>query len=454
MFAIIDTETTGGNPVKDRVMEIAIIVHNGKRVIEQFSTLINPKERISPFIVALTGISDDMVADAPAFEEVADKVLQMTEKCVFVAHNVRFDYGVVRNEFRRMGVRFQRKQLCTVKLSKRVFPELPSYSLGKICKQMEIPIDMRHRAFGDAEATAVLFEKLLFNDRKELVKHMLEEELEIANFPPNLAKDTVDDLPEETGVYYFLDNKGKVLYVGKSKNIRKRVISHFGSDLEKERFRELKEKIYDVNYELTGSELIAFLMESDEIKRFMPPFNIAQRRRKYRYGIYHFIDDKGYINLKVDNLKMDEKPVIEFTNLRSARGVLARMIEKHGLRPEFCHSPIEEQLPPSANGHEKLAPGPYNRMVKKVLHKYEYKHSHFFIISEGRSHHEQSIVWIEDGEYKGFGYFEPEFIENDIQSLKESVRPYRDNPDVHRILRNWLQKKTKDEIIVYEKEEV
>jgi DNA polymerase III subunit epsilon len=443
LFAIIDTETTGGNPAKDRVMEIAIIIHNGKRVIEQFATLINPETPIMPFVVSLTGISNDMVKDAPTFQEVAERIFQMTENKIFVAHNARFDYGILRGEFKRIGIRFNRKQLCTVKLARQIIPGYKSYSLGKICKDLDIDIDSRHRAFGDAEATARLFEKLMMNDRKELIRSMLEEELQESAFPPNLSKELVDDLPEETGVYYFLDEKGKPIYIGKSRNIRKRVISHFYEDLESPRFSDLKQKVFDISYELTGSELIAMILESNEIRKYFPPFNIAQRRKKYRYGIYQHQDENGFINLKIELLKQDEKPIIEFTNRKSANVVMSKFIEKYSLYPSLCGYGNPENTKP------EMPSEIYNLRVSKVTERYRYKKPNFFIISEGKSHHQQSVVWIEDNTYKGFGYFEPEYIENDIESLKEVVQPQYDDPDVHRIIRAWLGKKTKDEIIAY-----
>lgn len=443
LFAIIDTETTGGNPSKDRVMEIAIIIHNGQRVIEQYSTLINPETPIMPFVVALTGISNDMVKDAPTFEQIAQRIFELTENKIFVAHNVRFDYGILRNEFRRMGIRFNRKQLCTVKLARKILPGYKSYSLGKLCREIGIPVDNRHRAYGDAEATAQLFEKIMFNDRKELIRSMLEEELQDTIFPLKLAKEVVDDLPEETGVYYFLDAQGKPLYIGKSKNIRKRVIAHFSSDLDHARFAELKEKVCDINYELTGSELLAMILESNEIRKYFPPFNIALRRKKYRYGIYESIDSNGYFNLKIEMLKPDEKPLIEFTNRKSASIVLHKLIEKFGLYPSLCGiTNAEDTLP-------EMPATVYNLKIQQVNARYRYKHPNFFIIGEGKSHHQQSIVWIENYEYKGFGYFEAEYIENDIQSLKEAVQLQYDDPDIHRIIRGWLGKKTKDEVIVY-----
>ncbi|MCB0502317.1 MAG: GIY-YIG nuclease family protein, partial [Bacteroidetes bacterium] len=233
----------------DRITEIAIIVHNGQRIIEEYSTLINPLRPIQPFVMALTGISNEMVQDAPTFEEVVDRIHLLTENRIFVAHNVNFDYGFLKSEFKRAGKTFRRKTLCTIHTSKKVFPNKRSYGLGNICKELEIEIHDRHRAHGDASATAILLEKLLFNDKKKIIKDLLKGELATTHLPSNITESLVDELPEETGVYYFLNEKGQIIYVGKSKNIRERVISHFRNDSNSSAALKMKEQIHDITYE-------------------------------------------------------------------------------------------------------------------------------------------------------------------------------------------------------------
>ena len=443
MFAIIDTETTGGNPAKDRIMEIAIIVHDGEKVVEEFTTLINPRVPIAPFIRSLTGINEKMLENAPSFEEVAEKIQSLTKENIFVAHNAGFDYGVLRNEFRRMGIRFQCKQLCTVKLSRKILPGYDSYSLGKLCRSLGIVLEGRHRAYGDAAATALLFDKLLKEDKEDVITAMTETEYEEIELTPNLSGETVEDLPEETGVYFLLNKEGKVLFLSKSRNIRKRVIEQLTKDLAKDRYKELRNSIHDITYETTGSELMSQLLEMEELKKHKPHYNFSQRTRKYKYGVFQFLDEQGYMNLKIDVLTDTSRPVIEFTTRRSANSVLKRLVEKYELPPQMCGVMEEESLLLSISAEE------YNAKLKKIFSRYQYRNPNFFIIGEGRSHHEQSIVWVEDHQYKGCGYFEPEYIENDLQSLKEAVNAKDNNPDVHRIIRAWLGRRTKDEIIKY-----
>jgi len=441
VFAIVDTETTGGNPVKDRIMEIAIVLHDGQQVVEEFSTLINPQTPIAPFIIALTGITDEMVAASPTFEEISSDIMRLTDKSIFVAHNCRFDYSVLRKEFKRIGIRFQRKQLCTVHLSQKLFPGQQSYSLGKLCRDMGIPVEKRHRALGDARATALLFEKLLSNDREHIINSVFVDELEGADIPPNLSRETLDDLPEETGIYYFLDDKLRVLFVGKSRNIRKRVIDQVLKEMNHE-YAEMKDKIYDVSYEITGSELLAQLMEMEEIAKNAPPFNFTRRKKEYRFGIYYHKDENGYVNLGVERLNNHAAPLVESFSYNSSMKVLRKLVARHDLDPRLCGLARPE-------GVLSISPQAYNQRVEALLRKYQFDEPNFFIIGEGRSHHEQSVVWVENQCYRGFGYFEPENIENDIQSLKDVVKPSKTNSDAQRLIKNWLRKKNRDEVIKY-----
>ncbi len=446
MFVIVDTETTGGNPVKDRIMEIAIVLHDGEKVVEEFSTLVNPRAPIAPFIISLTGITNEMVTTAPAFEEIADNILRISDKCIFVAHNARFDYSIVRREFKKMGVRFQRKQLCTVHLSQQLIPGYKSYSLGKLCRDLGIQVEKRHRALGDARATVLLFEKLLREHRDVIFNHVFADELEGAVMPPQLSHETVDDLPEETGVYYFLDDNLKVLYVSKSRNIRRSVISFLKKNLRDPDLIPLRNRIHDVQFDITGSELIAQLTEMDEISKHAPPFNFARRKVHYRFGIFSFTDENGYINLNIAPLNDESSsPLIETSSHNIALKIMRRLAPRYELDLRLCGLAKPE-------GIISIKPEAYNQRMKRFLQKYRFDEPNFFIIGEGRSHHEQSVVWVENYCYRGFGFFEPENIENDLQSLMDvAKRPHPATPatDATRLIKNWLRKRMKDEVIKY-----
>ena len=221
-YAIIDVETTGMGIQGNKITEIAIIIHDGTKIIDQYDSLVNPECTIPMTISRLTGIYDYMVSDAPKFYEVAKKVIEITKDCIFVAHNVNFDYNVIHKEFSDLGFPFKRKKLCTVRLSRKLIPGLPSYSLGKLCSSVGIRINDRHRAKGDADATTILFEKLLRLDADNKVfDSFLKPNSREATLPPGLAKEIFEKLPERTGVYYFRNEKEHIIYVGKALNIKK-----------------------------------------------------------------------------------------------------------------------------------------------------------------------------------------------------------------------------------------
>ena len=225
MYAIVDIETNGGSLRNSKITEIAIFLHDGGKVVKSFISLIDPEIQIPEFITQLTGISNNMVVGAPKFYEVAKKIIEITKDAIFVAHSVNFDYTIIRNEFKKLGFDFKREKLCTVKLSRKLIPLQASYSLGKLCDSLGIEIKGRHRAGGDAEATVKLFELLISLDNKKVtVGNITPGEPKFDN--PNISAEQINTLPQEPGVYYFFNSERELIYIGKSKNIRKRVMTH------------------------------------------------------------------------------------------------------------------------------------------------------------------------------------------------------------------------------------
>ena len=264
MYAIVDVETTGGKFNEEGITEIAIFRYDGERIVDQFSSLINPQREIQPFVERLTGINSKMLVNAPKFFEVAKRIVEITEGAVMVAHNAEFDYRMIRTEFKRLGFEFERQSLCTVDLAQKLIPDLPSYKLGKLVRSLGIPISDAHRAHGDAQATVELFKVLLEKDsRKEIisthVKTLSKKQV------PSKYLNIIEDLPSETGVYYIHNEAGKIIYIGKSKNIKKRVLSHLTSKTRKA--EKIQKGIHHVTYELCGNECLALLKEQHEIKK-------------------------------------------------------------------------------------------------------------------------------------------------------------------------------------------
>jgi DNA polymerase III subunit epsilon len=456
MFAIIDIETTGSNPKTDKITEIAVVIHDGTRIIREFSTLINPECKIPYHISSLTGITNEMVTDAPRFFEIARELVELTQDAIFVAHNVAFDYGFICSEFRRLGYHYKRDQLCTVRLSRKLIPGHRSYSLGRLCNDLNIAINGRHRALGDAAATAKLFDRLLEIDSLNNTHYIGDTSRLIREQHPLIDQNKFKCLPEEPGVYYFYNQDAELIYIGKSKNIRNRVLSHFSNSTNGKSMK-MCDQVADVDCESTGSELIALLKESFEIKKHMPAYNRRQRRALFRYELISFTDSKGYVRFaleKTDN--QHEKALMCFTTKAEARSFLNRMIDKYSLCQKLCGLyPSEGNCFHYEIGACKGAcigkesPEHYNFRAMKVISGYDFGMRNLLIVDTGRNIGEKSAIKIENGKYMGFGYFAAAFAENDQEIIHECIHAYPDNREVQQIIKQYLRNNKVDKVIVY-----
>jgi DNA polymerase III subunit epsilon len=458
LYAIIDIETTGGSPTRDRITEIAIVLHDGRLVVDKYQTLVNPECYIPYGITQLTGITQEMVQDAPRFFEVAREVVKMTEGAVFVAHNVRFDYGFIREEFRRLGYAYSRKQLCTVRLSRKAFPGLGSYSLDNLIQRMNLRIENRHRAMGDAMATTQLFEMIL--DQKageENLQTMVNLGIRESKLPKNLSIESIHALPEDCGVYYFHDEKGNVVYVGKSINIRKRVAEHFADITEKA--KKLQEQVHEITFEITGSELIALLLESFEIKRLRPPVNRAQKVQSFPYLIHTFANDDGYICFEVAKVTAKERKKMqilsEFPKLTHAKGQLQAALKAFELCGRFCY--LQPGKGACFNYHLRQCrgacagletPDEYNSRARQAVEALSTVFDKdFFILDKGRCEEEHSVALIENGSLRGFGYIDRQDLSGNLEELRNSVRPYIGNPETTRIIQRFLSQNSGAKVV-------
>lgn len=277
MYAIIDIETTGGKFNEEGITEIAIYRFDGHEIVDQFISLVNPERPIQPFVANLTGITQKMVRTAPKFHEVAKRIVEITKDCVFVAHNTSFDYRILRTEFSRLGFDYQRQTLCTVELSKELIPEMPSYSLGKLCKSLGIPANGRHRASGDALATVKLFKLLLSKDiTKKITKSAIKTLVDKEKVVPSKILLLLDKISSNTGVFFIHNKEGAILYIGKNKNLKKGVNQLFlrNSKLTK----KLERDTFSISTEETGNELIAQLKFHNAIQNHKPRHNRFQKR--------------------------------------------------------------------------------------------------------------------------------------------------------------------------------
>ncbi len=438
MYAIIDIETTGLSPANEKITEIAIILHDGKQVTDTFSTLIDPEKKIPYRITRMTGISNQMVKGKPKFYEVAKQIVELTQNRILVGHNVRFDYNFLKNEFKSLGYELNLKTLDTVKLSRKLIPGRKSYSLGLLCESLGIENKARHRAMGDATATAELFSLLLTlqTEHHNLVTGVISE---------SFNKIITEDLPEQTGVYYFFDNSNNIIYIGKSNNIRHRIFSHLNNNMHK-RAQEMKNAISKVEYQITGSELVALLLESEEIKKHQPFFNRTQRRTFFNYGLYSFFDDNGYLNLKLIRIIDELNPLFTYSSMQEGKEHLFKLTEKYSLCQKLnglyntkgaCFHYQIGQCNGACIGEE--SPENYNERVRMALDNYHFGNDSFFIMDKGRNKEEKAVVKIENGRYIGFGFISRNATH--LEEINDCIKPMRDNREVRQIIKGFIKRK-------------
>lgn len=433
LFAIVDIETTGGSARNAGITEIAVLVHNGYQVVDTFHTLLNPQQYIPTYITGLTGIDEAMVADAPTFEEIAQELLDLLEDKVFVAHNVNFDYGFIREAFSSIGISYESPKLCTVQLSRKAFPGFPSYSLGRICEHLRIHIQDRHRAFGDAEATAQLF-GMIFEKNEDIVLGSLRKRQTFHFLPPQISEEKFLSLPEETGIYYFLDEKGVPIYIGKALNIRSRFKQHFSGKSEEEEKFQLKSLIHDVQWKITGSEFLACLLELQEIKQKWPKFNKAAKFKTLSWGIVSYEDGNGYLRLQVAKINKGTQSIVQFNSHAEAFHLLKHKVLEYDLCPklagiqkssQFCFDYEKKECNGACGGVE--SPDEYNPKVKKFIQSFAKERGRLLIQDSGRTVEEQCVLYFEDGIFHGYAFLE-EKLEYNAAIVDKLIRvqPERD----------------------------
>lgn len=444
MYAILDIETTGGQYNQEGITEIAIYKFDGHDVVDQFISLVNPEIPIQPFVVKLTGINNAMLRSAPKFYEVAKRIIEITEGCVVVAHNASFDYRILQTEFRRLGYDFKKPTLCTVELSKKIIPDLPSYSLGKLVRSLGIPMADRHRASGDAMATVKLFKMLLAKDvEKEIVKSFVKTEIK-AGMSPKLL-DIVENLPSKTGIYYIHNEKGDLIYIGKSKNIKKRVNQHFTGTSSKS--KKIQRDVFAVTFEETGSELIALLKESEEIKINKPVYNRAQRKSIFQWALYAAKDELGYLRLSVEKADGRKKELTSFTSLMEGKNALFQITEKYQLCQKLnglyeSKAACFQYKIKECKGAcvEKEPVEDYNCRVEEFIKNMQFENDNMVIVDKGRSIEERSAVLIENGVYKGYCFFDLNYQITNVEVLKNIIIPMQSNRDTKTIIQLYLRK--------------
>ncbi|MCY2687648.1 exonuclease domain-containing protein [Salinimicrobium sp. TH3] len=459
LFAVIDVETTGGGINGNRLTEICIVLLRGEKVVDKFTSLINPEKEIPRQITGLTGIDNSMVADAPKFYEVAKKVEELTRDAIFVAHNVNFDYNVLRNEFRELGFEYNRRKLCTVRLSRKLIPGLFSYSLGRLCDSINIPIINRHRAEGDTDATVILFQRLLsLDDDYRVINSFLHARSRQATLPPHIDAEQVHSLPESAGIYLFKDRQHKVIYAGKAIDIKKRVVSHFYDRMSKE--YELGQETFHIDHETTGSELVALLLEAECIRKYYPKFNRAQKRPGPVYQIISYTNQRGILQLALERTNKLRESVSTFYSRALAQEKLEYLCREYKLCPKYCslQSNVEECSHYEIVSCEGICAGTedagtYNEKVVAAISSLSEESSTFVIRDKGRHFEEEAFVLVQDGKYRGFGFIDKEVQVSSPEDYEPFLKPQTATYHTYKILSNYLRKQGAPKIIFFENSE-
>jgi DNA polymerase-3 subunit epsilon len=423
LYSIVDVETTGGKFNEEGITEIAIYKFDGNKIIDQFISLINPEIPIQPFVQQLTGINNKMLRNAPKFFQVAKRILEITENTVLVAHNSSFDYRMLRTEFKRLGFDFYISQLCTVRMSKKLIPNMKSYKLGNLVKSLGIPISNRHRASGDALATTELFKLLLFKDQnKEIINELIKNN--DSKFK-NKFLNIIEDLKNITGIYYIYNKDGIIIYIGKSKNIKNRVNQHLTGLTKKSINIQLE--INSVSYESCGNELIALLKESEEIKLHKPKFNKILKKEILKFGLELCKDSKSLHFLRISHYEESHNYIEIFSSLKNANNRLSFINTKYNIDGQ-------KSLKNNVN---------INNFIKDV----SYPYPNMIIIDKGRSTDEKSVILIKNSKYIGFGYFSLNYQITNLSILESLINQVKKNNIYDRLIINYLKKHKVEKII-------
>ena len=441
-YAIVDIETTGGNATQSRITEIAIVIYDGTKIIERWESLVNPQKNIPPAIFALTGITNEMVSEAPIFDAISNIVFELLTDRIFVAHNVNFDYSFVRHELENAGLKWTAQKLCTVRAARKIKPGLSSYSLGRLCNALEISLENRHRAGGDADATTILLSKLLEWDTEGAIEKMIKKTAQDQRLPPNLPPEDFDKLPEKPGVYYFYDAFKKVIYVGKAVHLKKRVASHFsGHKITPQRQLFLRD-IHSISFEVCATELMALILECTEIKNLWPIYNRALKRFESKYGLFEYEARNGYKYLAVGTIGKNQACIETFSTNYEAIELLRELAEKFDIDYRFCKYgttgegeklyPIFDADLPEIEYH--------NEQIDKAIAYHLKNRATYAIIDKGRTADETSCIYIENGHLFGMGYIPSEITIQNLCEVKEHLDLYKSNQYVMKLITTYAEK--------------
>jgi len=446
-FAILDIETSGGKPKDSRIIEIAIIIHDGKNVIDTYETLINPEKKIDWFVQKLTGIKDKDVVNSPVFSDVADKILSILKDRIFVAHNISFDYPIVSNEFTRLGIDVRLPHMCTIEASKVLIPNLESYGLKNLTKYLEIDLDNHHRAMDDTLATARIFEHIFTLDDTNF-DEFIKQDINPSYLHPNLDLQFYDDIPNKIGVYRFFNDKKELIYVGKATHLKKSVEQHL-KNVTSKKGKVMQGQIARIEYDLIGSILVSQLKEIETLKNKEPKFSSFQKNQSFPYGLYSFLDEKGYLNFQITKITLD-KPLFTFQSEKEGIKILTKWQNEFDLCQKLCQLQSVEMECKHVEKNECAGAcigleGSefYNIKAIALINKLNFNKKSFIVLDKGKNKNEYSFVFVSNGKCIGYGNVLKFLIKKDPKSFKKSLIKLENNINYESIINLHLEKNDK-----------
>lgn len=417
MYAVVDIETTGNSAQSASITEIAIVITDGQRIINQFTSLINPQTHIPTFITNLTGITNSMVETAPTFSSLAPKILSFLDNHIFVAHNVNFDLSFITNQLLQEGYSYAPNKLCTVKYGRKIYPGLKSYSLGNLCRHFGMINNNAHRALDDTLVTVELLHKFLSLDTSAIWETLVYGKSNRLKLPINLPQHQYDNLPETTGVYYLLNQHKKPLYIGKAKNIKSRIKQHFSEDIHTKKFSDFNTQIAHVHVRETGNELLALLLEDKEIKHHWPAFNKAQKSTPIPYFIGAYTDQQNNWRLAITKKTRPVSFLAVLYSQLQAREYLFELVKTYNLAPELCK--VNLPISDGTISH-------HNQTIATLINQQKSFPIDFVIWEKGPASTPYSFILVKQLQFYGYGFTHTASVESiniENTQLVEKISP-------------------------------
>ncbi len=443
MYAILDIEATGGKLGEESIIEIAIYKFDGLEIVDQFISLVNPEKKIDQFVQKLTHITDKMVLTAPKFHEIAKRIVEITDDCILVGHNVMFDYRMLVQEFERLGYSYKKDWIDTFEYSEKLIPGLPSYSLGKLCASLGIVVTDRHRASGDARATISLFKMLLDKDSKKIITKKTG--LKQPKKAHSKYQKLLEGLPNTIGIFYLYNSRKQLIYISRSNNIALTINQIFASKTLKS--NKLKRYTRTIKFEETGSGFLAALKENNEVLKNQPMYNTKMVENKvYPFGLYFLESKRGYSRLEIGKVRK-AIPVLKFKTKERAKEVLEKIVNDYNLcqqvnagikSAEPCFQYEVDKCKGACIKEESREE--YNQRINEFIKTTEFPSETFIVIDKGRHGIEKSFYLVENNVFKGFGYYEYHHQIKTLEKIHNILIPIEEKDEVRNMLKYFLFK--------------